>query len=327
VAVCATRIGAGKSQTSRYLAGLIDNQDVRVVVVRHPMPYGDLGSQAVQRMASLDDLNGIAPTIEEREEYEPHLEAGHVVYAGVDYAEILQRAEDEADLIIWDGGNNDMPFFQPDLVIVVADPLRPDDGARYHPGEANLRMADVVIINKVDAVEMSIVEAMRSSVAELNPYAKILTARSELSIQGNIAGRRVVVVEDGPTLTHGGMRYGAGTVAARRFGAAAVVDPRPAAVGSIAEIMAAYPTLEPLVPAMGYSPEQVSDLEQTLNAVDADLVLSGTPIDIAAVVRLNKPVVRVRYDIVQVSGEPLAQLVAPLMDRIGEQASLPLTQK
>ncbi len=313
IAVGGTRTGAGKSQTTRYLAALLAEQGMTPVVIRHPMPYGDLAAQAVQRFARYEDLARYETTIEEREEYEPHLDAGRVVYAGVDYEAILRRAESEADVILWDGGNNDFPFYRPDLYVVVADPLRPGDERRYHPGEANVRMADVVIINKVDSAEPAAVEAVRASVHELNPAADILTARSELTLVGpTIAGKRVVVVEDGPTLTHGGMAYGAGVVAARRFAAARLVDPRPAAVGSIRAVLDRYPALEPLVPAMGYGPAQVHELETTLNAIDADLVLSATPIDLTRLLTLNKPITRVRYELVQVDGRPLAEVVEPV---------------
>lgn len=313
IAVGGTRTGAGKSQTTRYLAALLADQGMTPVVIRHPMPYGDLAAQAVQRFATYEDLARYETTIEEREEYEPHLDAGRVVYAGVDYEAILRRAENEADVIVWDGGNNDFPFYRPDLYVVVADPLRPGDERRYHPGEANVRMADVVIINKVDSAEPAAVEAVRASVHELNPAADILTAQSELTLVGpTIAGKRVIVVEDGPTLTHGGMAYGAGVVAARRFAAARLVDPRPAAVGSIRAVLDRYAALEPLVPAMGYGPAQVHELETTLNAIDADLVLSATPIDLTRLLTLNKPITRVRYELVQVDGRPLAEVVEPI---------------
>jgi predicted GTPase len=313
LAIGATRTGSGKSQTTRFLAALLAGRGLTPVVVRHPMPYGDLAQQRVQRYATYDDLDRYETTIEEREEYEPHLDAGRIVYAGVDYEAILHEAETEADVILWDGGNNDFPFYRPDLYVVVADPLRPGDERRYHPGEANVRMADVVIINKVDSAEPAAVEAVRASVHELNPAADILTARSELTLVGpTIAGKRVVVVEDGPTLTHGGMAYGAGVVAARRFAAARLVDPRPAAVGSIRAVLDRYPALEPLVPAMGYGPAQVHELETTLNAIDADLVLSATPIDLTRLLTLNKPITRVRYELVQVDGRPLAEVVEPV---------------
>jgi len=314
LAVGATRTGAGKSQTSRYLAALLAEQGVTPVVVRHPMPYGDLTAQRVQRYATHNDLDRYQTTIEEREEYEPHLDAGRIVYAGVDYEAILREAEVEADVILWDGGNNDFPFYRPDLYIVVADPLRPGDERRYHPGEANVRMADVVVINKVDSAEPAAVEAVRDAIEELNPAAQIVTARSDLTLDGPpIAGKSVVVVEDGPTLTHGGMPYGAGVVAARRFGAARLVDPRPAAVGSIREVLDRYPALEPLVPAMGYGTAQIRELEATLNAVDADVVLSATPIDLNRLVELNKPITRVRYELTQVGGTPLAEVIEPIV--------------
>jgi predicted GTPase len=314
LAVGATRTGAGKSQTTRYLAGLLADRGLTPVVIRHPMPYGDLVAQRVERFATYADLDRYETTIEEREEYEPHLDAGRVVYAGVDYEAILHEAELEADVILWDGGNNDFPFYAPDLYIVVADPLRPGDERHYHPGEMNVRMADAVIINKVDSAEPTAVEAVRASIADLNPNAEILTARSDLTLVGpSIEGKRVVVVEDGPTLTHGGMPYGAGIVAARRFGAARLVDPRPVAVGSIREVLDRYPALEPLVPAMGYGPAQTHDLEATLNACDADLVLSATPIDLTRILQLEKPVTRVRYDLAELSGKPLVEVIEPIL--------------
>jgi predicted GTPase len=313
LAVGATRTGAGKSQTTRRLAELLAAHDLTPVVVRHPMPYGHLAAQRLQRFANLDDLDRFETTIEEREEYEPHLDAGRIVYAGVDYEAILRQAELEADVILWDGGNNDFPFYRPDLFVVVADPLRAGDERRFHPGETNVRLADVVVINKVDSAEAAAIDAVRAAVHELNPRAEIVTASSELSLSGPpIAGRRVVVVEDGPTLTHGGMTYGAGIVAAGRFGAA-VVDPRPAAVGSIREVLERYPRLESLVPAMGYGEAQVRDLEATLEGVDADAVLSATPIDLTRILHVEKPITRVRYDLAQVGGRPLEALLEPIL--------------
>ena len=314
LAVGATRTGAGKSQTTRYLASMLAQEGIRPVVIRHPMPYGDLSAQRVQRYATYDDLARFETTIEEREEYEPHLDAGRVVYAGVDYEAILHAAEAEADVILWDGGNNDFPFYRPDLYVVVADPLRPGDELHYHPGEANIRMADIVIINKVDSAEPGAVDAVRSAIDELNPAAVVVTARSELTLEGPpIAGKRVVVVEDGPTLTHGGMPYGAGVVAARRFGAARLVDPRAAAVGSIRDVLDRYPALEPLVPAMGYGAAQVADLQATLNAVDADVVLSATPIALDRLFELNKPTTRVRYELSEAGGMPLRAAIDPIV--------------
>jgi predicted GTPase len=314
LAVGATRTGAGKSQTTRYLARLLAEHDLTPVVIRHPMPYGNLAAQRVQRFATYEDLDRHDTTIEEREEYEPHLDAGRIVYAGVDYESILRQAELEADVILWDGGNNDFPFYRPDLYVVVADALRPGDGCSYHPGEANVRMADVVVINKVDSAESSAIDVVRAAVHDLNPTAEIVTAASELTLTGPpIAARRVVVVEDGPTLTHGGMTYGAGIVAARRFGAAAVVDPRPAAVGSIREVLDRYPALESLLPAMGYGTAQVRDLEATLQAVEADAILSATPIDLTRVLTVDKPITRVGYELAQVGGRPLEELIRPII--------------
>jgi predicted GTPase len=310
VAVCAVRTGAGKSQTTRAVAKLLAEAGRTPVVVRHPMPYGDLAAQRVQRFASRDDLARHDTTIEEREEYEPHIDAGRVVFAGVDYEAILRQAEREADVILWDGGNNDLPFFLPDLHIVVADPLRAGDEQRYHPGEANLRMADVVIVNKVDSADQAALDAVLASISALNPSAEVLTARSDLTLDGpSIEGRRVVVVEDGPTLTHGGMTYGAGVVAARRFGAAELVDPESVAVGSIKAVLERYPNLEPLLPAMGYGETQMRELKETLERVDADLVLVATPIDLGSLLGLDKPVTRVRYELAQVSGRPLGEIL------------------
>jgi predicted GTPase len=316
IAVCAVRTGAGKSQTTRYLAGLIKAAGLVPVVVRHPMPYGDLAAQAVQRFATYTDLERHQTTIEEREEYEPHLEAGTVLYAGVDYGAILAAAEGEADVILWDGGNNDFSFYRPDLTIVVADPLRPADGMHHHPGETNLRMADVIVINKVDSATPDALATVRADIAASNPTATVVLARSSLRLDGGeIIDRSVVVVEDGPTLTHGGMAFGAGVVAAGRFGAATIIDPRPYAVGSIADVLARYPALDRLVPAMGYGPEQVADLRATLEATPADIVLAATPIDLAAVLHLERPVVRVRYDLEQIDGPLLADLIAPTLER------------
>jgi predicted GTPase len=315
LAVGATRTGAGKSQTTRYLAAILADHGITPVIVRHPMPYGDLVAQRVERFATHADLDRYDTTIEEREEYEPHLDAGRIVYAGVDYEAILRQAELEADVVIWDGGNNDFPFYRPDVYIVVADPLRPGDERRFHPGETNVRMADAVIINKTDSAAPAAIEEVSASIRELNPRADLLLARSDLTLVGpEIAGKRVVVVEDGPTLTHGGMRFGAGVVAAKRFGAAALVDPRPAAVGTIREVLDRYPDLDPLVPAMGYGDAQIRELEATLNAVDADIVLSATPIDLTRVLRLDKPICRVRYDLVEAGGKPLVDVIARVIE-------------
>jgi len=316
VAICAVRTGSGKSQTTRRVAEILAATGLRVAVVRHPMPYGDLVAQRVQRFARPGDLDAADATIEEREEYEPHIAAGRVVFAGVDYAAILAAVEDEAEVVLWDGGNNDLPFYRPDLLIVVADPLRAGDELRYHPGEAALRMADVVVINKIDSASPAQIAQVRADIAALNPGASILEARSALRVDSPIEGARVAVVEDGPTLTHGGMTYGAGIVAAQRFGADPV-DPRPYAVGSIAEVLARYPDLGPLVPAMGYGETQTRELAATLDAVPADLVLSATPIDLNRVLTLNKPVVRVRYDLEERTRPNLEDIVGAWWEQRG----------
>ena len=319
IAVCAARTGAGKSQTTRRIASILEAQGIRPVVVRHPMPYGDLAAQRVQRFATHQDLELHRTTIEEREEYEPHLDAGRIVYAGVDYAAILHAAEGEADVILWDGGNNDLPFYRPDLHVTVVDPLRPGHELTYHPGEANLRMADIVVINKVDSADPAALASVRAAVAAVNPAAVLVEARSSLSlVGGDIEGRSVVVVEDGPTLTHGGMAYGAGIVAARRFGAARIVDPRPYAVGSIADVLDAYPALEPLVPAMGYGDAQVRDLEATLAATPADVVLAATPIDLGRLLDPGRPIVRVRYELEEMPETPLEPLLESIVARVRE---------
>jgi predicted GTPase len=314
VAVCAVRTGSGKSQTSRYVAAQLEAEGLKVAVVRHPMPYGDLVAQRVQRFETYADLDRHETTIEEREEYEPHLDAGRLVFAGVDYEQILRAAESESDVVIWDGGNNDLPFYRPDVLIVVVDPLRPGHELRYHPGEANLRLADVVVINKVDSATPEALTAVRAAIAEVNPRAMVVEARSALALEGgDIRGRTVAVVEDGPTLTHGGMTYGAGVVAAKRFGAAEIVDPRPYATGELAATLAKYPLLERLLPAMGYGDKQIHELEAALTAIPADVVLAATPIDLTRVLRLSKPIVRVRYELEPVSGSldgPLAPVIA-----------------
>ncbi len=318
VAVCAVRTGSGKSQTTRRVAEIMAQSGLRVAVVRHPMPYGDLVAQRVQRFETPADLDAANATIEEREEYEPHIAAGRVVFAGVDYAAILAAAEAEADVILWDGGNNDLSFYRPDLLIVVADPLRAGDELHYHPGEAALRMADLVVINKIDSASVGQVAQVRADIAWLNPRATVLEARSAVRVDSPIDGARVVVVEDGPTLTHGGMTFGAGIVAAHRFGAEPV-DPRPYAVGSIAQVLERYADLGPLVPAMGYGEEQTRELAATLDAVPADLVLAATPIDLTRVLSLNKPVVRVRYDLEETDPGALETLLEPVV-KLGRAA-------
>lgn len=305
ISVCAVRTGSGKSQTTRHVCDVLQEMEKQVVVIRHPMPYGDLAAQAVQRFASYEDLDRHDCTIEEREEYEPHIDRGLVVYAGVDYEPILRQAEEEADIIVWDGGNNDLSLYRPDLHIVVADPHRPDHARRYHPGEANLWMADVVLINKVDTASSEDVRRIRKDVYAVNPDATVVEGASPIFLENpeGIRGKRVLVIEDGPTLTHGGMAYGAGIVAARRYGAAELVDPRPSAVGSIAETFEKYPHIEQLLPAMGYGEEQVAELEETINAVDCDLVLAATPIDLRRLIDVRHPMDRVRYEL-QVIGRP-----------------------
>jgi predicted GTPase len=305
VAVCAVRTGSGKSQTSRYVAGILREMGHQVAVIRHPMPYGDLVKQAVQRFATYEDLEAQDCTIEEREEYEPHLALGSIVYAGVDYEKILRQAESEADVILWDGGNNDLPFYTSDLHIVVADPHRPGHERTYHPGEANVRAADVVVVNKVDTASPENVLQVRQNVREMNPEATLIEAASPIFVDdpSAIRGARVLAVEDGPTLTHGEMAYGAAWVAARRFGAAEIIDPRQFAVGSILETYHKYPTTGAVLPAMGYGEEQMKELEKTINQSDADLVLVGTPIDLGRLLKIDKPSQRVRYEL-QVIGQP-----------------------
>ena len=311
VAVCAVRTGAGKSQTTRRVADALQEMGKQVVAVRHPMPYGDLVAQTCQRFADYQDLDRHNCTIEEREEYEPHIDRGVVVYAGVDYEKILREAEKEADVILWDGGNNDLPFFRPDLHIVLTDPHRAGHELSYHPGEANLRMADVVVINKVDTADPADVTTVRENVMATNPDAIIVEAASPISVEDPdmISGKRVLVVEDGPTLTHGGMAYGAGVVAARRFGASEIIDPRPYAVRSILETFDKYPTTGPLLPAMGYGAEQIRDLEETIANTPADLVLIGTPIDLRRVVNIQQPSQRVSYELEEIGQPTLAEIL------------------
>ncbi len=313
VAVAAVRTGCGKSQTTRRVAQLLQGWGHRVVVVRHPMPYGNLVEQAVQRFATFDDLDRYRCTIEEREEYEPHLARGMVVYAGVDYERILRQAEAEADVILWDGGNNDLPFFRPDVHIVVADPHRPGHEMTYYPGEANARLADAFVINKVDTAEPEHVLTVRENLRHLQPDAVIVEAASPIFVDdpAAIRGRRVLVVEDGPTLTHGEMAYGAGFVAALRFGAAEIVDPRPYAVGSIRETYAKYPTTGAVLPAMGYGEAQIRELEATINRAEADLVIVATPINLTRLIRVNKPVQRVRYELQEIGRPTLEDVLAP----------------
>lgn len=313
VAVCAVRTGCGKSQTTRRVVDVLRGRGKKVVVIRHPMPYGDLAAQAVQRFATLDDLDRARCTIEEREEYEPHLQRETVVYAGVDYAQILRRAEEEADVILWDGGNNDFPFYRPDLLIVLADPWRAGHERTYWPGSVSIRQADVVVINKVDSAGIEAIERLRASIAELNPRATVIEAASPITVEDPelVAGRRALVIEDGPTVTHGEMPFGAGAVAARKLGAT-LVDPRPYAVGSIAATYAQYPHLGPVLPAMGYGEEQVQELAATIAKVPCEVVVIATPIDLRRLIRLATPATRVRYELQEIGRPTLADVLAPI---------------
>ena len=311
VSVCAVRTGSGKSQTTRRVSLILRDLGYKVAAIRHPMPYGDLAKQAVQRFADYADLDKHECTIEEREEYEPHLDNGLIVYAGVDYERILRQAEQEVDIVLWDGGNNDLAFYESDFHIVVADPLRPGHEVNYHPGEANARLADVFVLNKVDSAAPEDILAVRESLRTLNPDAVMIEAASPLFVDEpeEIKGKRVLVVEDGPTLTHGEMAYGAGWVAARRFGAAEIIDPRPYAVGSIVETYEKYPTTGNVLPAMGYGEKQMKELEQTIHNADVDLVIVGTPIDLTRIIEIDKPYQRVRYELQEIGQPTLAGLL------------------
>lgn len=315
VAVCAVRTGSGKSPTTRRVSRILEEAGIKIVVVRHPMAYGDFAGRAVTRFASESDL-AMVSTIEEREEYEPHLREGRVVFSGIDYAAILHRAEQEAEVIVWDGGNNDLPFFRPTIHIVVADPLRAGAELEYHPGEANLRMADAVVINKIDSATSEQVDAVLASIERVNPTALVIRAESEIFVEdpAQIAGKRVLVIEDGPTLTHGNMSFGAGVVAARRGGAAEIVDPRPWAAGSLREIYRRY-EMGPVIPAMGYSPEQISDLASTINRAEADLVLIATPVDLRKIMPIDRPALRVWYELKEVGKPTLDAALAPILSR------------
>src|SRR5215204_1626486 len=313
VAVCAVRTGSGKSQTTRHIAALLRESGKRVAVLRHPMPYGDLTKQAVQRFERYEDLDAADATIEEREEYEPHIAEGNLVFAGIDYAAILDRAEQEADVILWDGGNNDTPFVKPNVHIVVVDPHRPGHELRYHPGETNLRMADVCVVNKVDSATQEGIDAVLDSIRANNPGARIVLAASPFVVEGDaseIAGKRVLAIEDGPTLTHGEMTYGAAVLAAKANGAAVLVDPRPFAVGSIKRTFEEWPHLTDLLPAMGYGRRQMEELRETIARSDAELVLIGTPIDLRRVIELAKPALRVTYRLQELGEPTLAELLA-----------------
>lgn len=302
IAICASRTGCGKSQTTRRIVEILRGYGLKVVAIRHPMPYGDLVKQRCQRFATYKDLDKHKCTIEEREEYEPHIDRGVIVYAGVDYADILAEAEKEADVILWDGGNNDFSFYQADLYITVVDPLRPGDEISYYPGEINVRLSDIVIINKIDSAYPEDVQIVRENVKAINPNVMVIDAASPLTVEDpkKIAGKRVLVVEDGPTITHGDMGYGAGFVAAIKYGAAEIVDARPYAVGSIAQTFQKYTHIEDVLPAMGYGGKQVLDLKRTIDKTDADVVVAGTPIDLTRVVKVKKNIIRVRYDLQEI---------------------------
>ncbi len=311
ISICAVRTGCGKSQTTRYVVDVLRKKGLDVAVVRHPMPYGDLVRQRVQKFSCIDDLDRHECTIEEREEYEPHINSGSTVYAGVDYGEILEQAELDSDIIVWDGGNNDLPFFKPELHIVVADPLRAGHELKYHPGETNLRIADCVIINKVDSATEYHINCVKENIQKVNPDCQVLEARSPLTVEDPdmIKGKRVLVVEDGPTLTHGGMEIGAGYLAAQHAGAAEIVDPKPYAVNTIAETFKKYPHVGKILPAMGYGDDQIKDLEDTIKQVPCDVVVIGTPIDLRRVVNIEIPSVRVTYDIETVQEGKLEELL------------------
>lgn len=312
IAICAVRTGCGKSQTTRKVSKILQDAGKKVVAIRHPMPYGNLAEQKVQRFAELADLDKHKCTIEEREEYEPHIVSGTIIYAGVDYEAILREAEKEADVILWDGGNNDLSFYKTDMLITVADPHRPGDEMYYYPGEANLRASDVIVINKIDSANADDILMVRDNIMEANPNAVVIDGASPITVENyeQIKGKRVLVVEDGPTLTHGEMEYGAGVVAAEKFGAAELVDPRPFTVGSITETFEKYPDIGTLLPAMGYGDQQVKDLEETINNSDCDLVIIGTPIDLRKLININKPALRVTYDLQEIGKPDLKDVLA-----------------
>ncbi|HKZ21842.1 MAG TPA: cyclic 2,3-diphosphoglycerate synthase [candidate division Zixibacteria bacterium] len=318
IAVCAVRTGSGKSQTTRKVSQILKRLGKKVVVVRHPMPYGDLTKQTCQRFASKKDLDRYNCTIEEREEYEPHLEKGTVVYAGVDYKQILEQAQKEADIIIWDGGNNDFPFFNPDLLITVADPHRAGHELTYFPGEVNLRSAEVVVINKVDTAKPRDVKKVEKNTLSVNPDAIIIKAASPISVDKPdlIRNKRVLVVEDGPTLTHGEMRFGAGIVAAKKYRARRIVDPHNFVVGSFRRVFAHYPNIGPLLPAMGYGEKQIKDLQRTINAANCDSVVIATPIDLGKILKINKPTVRVRYELQEITKPDLTEILKKFINKI-----------
>lgn len=311
VSICAVRTGCGKSQTTRKVSDILKKKGYKIAVIRHPMPYGDLREQIWQRYENYADLDRYHCTIEEREEYEPHLDRGNILYAGVDYQEILKRAEKDADIIVWDGGNNDLPFYKPDLHIVVTDPLRAGHEMTYYPGEANLRMADVVVMNKIDTADLDKINQLRENIYQLAPEAILIEAASPLTIDHPelIRDKRVLVVEDGPTLTHGEMKYGAGVVAAQKYGAKEIIDPRPYAIGTIKDTFAKYPGIGTLLPAMGYGEKQTQELEDTINAVDCDIVIIGTPIDLSRVIKISRKSIRVKYELQEIGKPNLEEIL------------------
>ncbi len=316
LSIVSVRTGCGKSQTTRKAAKILKNSGKKVVVIRHPMPYGDLAQQTVQRFATLEDLD--ICTIEEREEYEPHIQEGIVVYAGVDYEKILRQAETEADIILWDGGNNDFPFYNSDLIITVVDPLRAGDELLYYPGETCLQMASVVVINKIDSAKEEEINLLKKNIGKLNPEAKIIEAKSPVSMENSdiIKGKDVLIIEDGPTLTHGGMSYGAGFVAAKRFGAGKIIDPKPYAQGSILSTYEKYKSTGPVLPAMGYSSKQIKELELTINKVPCDVVIIATPIDLSKIVKIDKPYVRVQYELEEIGKPDLEEVLGEWLKKL-----------
>jgi len=311
VSICAVRTGCGKSQTTRKATDILKKKGYKIAVIRHPMPYGDLREQIWQRYETYADLDRYNCTIEEREEYEPHLDRGNILYAGVDYQEILTRAEKDVDIIVWDGGNNDLPFYKPDLHIVVTDPHRAGHEMTYYPGEANLRMADVVVMNKIATADLDKINQLRENIHQLAPEAILIEAASPLTVDHPelIRGKKVLVVEDGPTLTHGEMKYGAGVVAAQKYGAKEIVDPRPYAIGTIKDTYTKYPGIGTLLPAMGYGKKQIQELEDTINAVDCDIVIIGTPIDLSRIVKINKKSIRVKYELQEIGRPDLEEVL------------------
>lgn len=319
IAVGAVRTGCGKSQTSRKVIGILMDRGLKVVAIRHPMPYGNLAAQKVQRFASLDDLERHKCTIEEMEEYEPHIVRGNIIYSGVDYEAILKEAEKEADIIVWDGGNNDFPFYKPDLMITVTDPHRAGHELTYYPGEVTLRLADIVVINKIDSSSPEDIQKLRENIEKVNAAAVVVDAASPLTVEnpGLIKGKRVLVVEDGPTLTHGSMTIGAGTVAARKYGASELVDPRPYIVGRLEDTFRSYPGIGTLLPAMGYGAEQISDLEKTINGTDCDAVVIATPFDLGRIVKINKPATKVSYELQEIGKPDLTGLLNDFLNNKG----------